>query len=279
MEAKRVPIFSYLGVFLIITGTLLLILRIQPVTWFYTPVAWTGYILLIDGIVFVRKNHSLLTDRPGQILYMLILSIVCWLIFEAYNVHVQNWHYDGLPGKLWVRWLGYGWSFATIFPGIFETTDLLESFGLFKKVRIKIKTVSQRIRWLLILIGAIFLIAPLFFPTDQAQYMTALIWVGFILLLDPINYRLGARSILYDWEKGEGNKIFYLMLAGLICGFLWELWNFWAEAKWIYDIPIAQDLKVFEMVLPGYLGFLPFAVECYVMYYFCLRIFFGIRSR
>jgi len=27
--------------------------------------------------------------------------------------------------------LGYGWSFATIFPGIFETADLIESFGWF----------------------------------------------------------------------------------------------------------------------------------------------------
>ena len=27
-----------------------------------------------------------------------------------------------------------------------------------------------------------------------------------------------------------------------------------------------QHLKIFEMPLPGYLGFLPFALECFVMY-------------
>jgi hypothetical protein len=27
-----------------------------------------------------------------------------------------------------------------------------------------------------------------------------------------------------------------------------------------------QQWKIFEMPIPGYLGFLPFALECYVMY-------------
>ncbi len=27
-----------------------------------------------------------------------------------------------------------------------------------------------------------------------------------------------------------------------------------------------QDWKIFEMPAPGYLGFLPFALECFVMY-------------
>ncbi len=279
MEQNKLPLFGYLGIFILITSSLLLIFRVRPVTWFYTPLAWTGYILLIDSIVFVRKGHSILTDRPGEMFYMTILSIVCWLIFEAYNVHMKNWHYEGLPEKLWMRWLGYGWSFATIFPGIFETTELVESFGLLSRFRIKIKRVSLSIQWSLILLGAVFLVVPLFSHTDQAQYMMGLVWMGFILLFDPINYRLNARSILYDWEKGQGNKIFHLMLAGFICGFLWELWNFWAEAKWIYDVPIAQNMKIFEMVLPGYLGFLPFAVECYLMYYFCLRVLFGLRSK
>ena len=279
MKTNKLPVFGYLGIFILLTSSLFLILQVRPVTWFYTPLAWTGYILFIDGIVFIRRGHSLLVNRPGEMFYMMILSIVCWLIFEAYNVHIQNWHYEGLPEKLWIRWLGYGWSFATIFPGLFETTDLIESFGLFKRFRIKIKRVNQPIQWSFIFLGTTFLIVPLLFPSDHAQYMTGMIWVGFILLLDPINYKLNARSILYDWEKREGNKIFYLMLAGLICGFLWELWNFWAEAKWIYDVPIAQDLKIFEMVLPGYLGFVPFAVECYLMYYFCLRVLLGIRSK
>ena len=279
MRENRFPIFSYLGIFILITSTVFLIFRIRPVTWLFTPLAWTGYILLIDGIVFVRKGHSLLADRHGELFYMVPLSIVSWLIFEAYNVHIQNWHYEGLPEKLWIRWLGYGWSFATIFPCLFETTELIESFGIFNKWRIKVVQVKKSIQWLFIVMGMIFLVFPFLFSSIQAQYMGGMIWIGFILFLDPINYQLNARSILYDLEKGRGNKFFYLMFAGLICGILWEFWNFWAEAKWIYDIPIVQNIKIFEMVLPGYLGFLPFAVECYLIYYFWLRILFNIRSR
>ncbi len=60
--------------------------------------------------------------------------------------------------------------------------------------------------------------------------------------------------------------MFYLLLiAGALCGFLWEMWNFRAGAKWIYTVPYVGFLKVFEMPLLGFLGFPPFAVECYTM--------------
>jgi hypothetical protein len=51
-----------------------------------------------------------------------------------------------------------------------------------------------------------------------------------------------------------------------VCGWLWEFWNNWAAAKWHYVFPIGQGWKIFEMPAPGYLGFLPFALECFVMY-------------
>lgn len=279
MRKKEFPIFGYIGLIIIVVGEIFLFYRIRPVTWFFTPFMWTGYILMMDGIVLVRRGRSLLTSRTGEFLVMLPLSIVCWLVFEAYNIHIRNWHYEGLPRQLWVRWLGYGWSFATIFPGIFETTDLLESFGMNRWLRGKGKTVSKVVLIFLVVVGAVFLIFPLLLQWTTAQYLMAFVWVGFILLLDPINYWIGAPSLLRDWEEGQPTKLFTLMLAGLVCGFLWEFWNFWAETRWIYDVPIAQNLKVFEMVLPGYLGFLPFSVECYVMYHFCLRILFGIRTR
>ena len=58
------------------------------------------------------------------------------------------------------------------------------------------------------------------------------------------------------------------MAAGLVCGVWWEAWNCFAITKWVYTLPVLNCFKVFEMPLPGYVGFAPFALECAVMYNF-----------
>ena len=65
-----------------------------------------------------------------------------------------------------------------------------------------------------------------------------------------------------------------LLKSGLLCGVLWELWNYWSRAKWHYSVPIMANLRVFEMPLPGYLGFPAFALECFTMYE-CVRLLFS----
>jgi len=59
-----------------------------------------------------------------------------------------------------------------------------------------------------------------------------------------------------------------LLASGLVCGVLWEFWNYWAIAKWTYTVPFFGNVKIFEMPVLGFLGFPPFAVECWVMYIF-----------
>jgi hypothetical protein len=39
-----------------------------------------------------------------------------------------------------------------------------------------------------------------------------------------------------------------------------------------------EHLKIFEMPLPGYFGFPPFAVECFVMYVFVRALAAGPRA-
>jgi hypothetical protein len=51
-----------------------------------------------------------------------------------------------------------------------------------------------------------------------------------------------------------------------VCGWLWEFWNYWARARWIYTFPIAQQWKIFQMPAPGYLAFPVYALECFAMY-------------
>ena len=99
-----------------------------------------------------------------------------------------------------------------------------------------------------------------------SEYFFPLIWVGFIFLLEPFNYRFGGRSLLKDIQEGNPRKIYLLLIAGLICGLLWEFWNFWTRSKWVYTAPFFEEMKGFEMPYLGFMGFPPFAVQAYVMY-------------
>ena len=58
---------------------------------------------------------------------------------------------------------------------------------------------------------------------------------------------------------------------------LWEFWNYWARAKWHYTVPIMENLKIFEMPVPGYLGFPAFALECFTMYVFVRAMLVRLR--
>ena len=124
-----------------------------------------------------------------------------------------------------------------------------------------------------VVVGAALLIAPFVVSRGTARYMAAPVWLGFILLLDPINMRLGGESLWTDWRAGRRDRTINLMLSGMLCGVLWEFWNYWAYAKWHYTVPIMERWKIFEMPVPGYFGFAPFALECFTMYVFVRSLF------
>jgi hypothetical protein len=106
-----------------------------------------------------------------------------------------------------------------------------------------------------------FVVSPL-----AATYMAAPVWIGMVFMLDPLNHRFNRYSFWRDWSNGRMSTLLQLFLTGLIAGLLWEFWNYWATAKWIYTVPILGDVKIFEMPVLGYLGFPAFAVEVFVMW-------------
>jgi hypothetical protein len=250
-----------LGILAFICSWVMLLLDIEPFSsWFYC-FAWWSYILIIDSIVFKRTGQSLMLRRTGEFFFLLPLSVVIWLVFEAFNLQLKNWYYVNVIEITALRWAGYCISFATVLPGIFETAELLESTRWLKNWRVRPRSFSAAIRAGIMLTGAASLALCLIYP----RAFFALVWCGFLLLLDPVNYRCGAPSLLKDWEQGCLRKPVLLMTAGLICGILWEFWNYWADVKWIYTVPFLDRLKLFEMTAPGFLGFIPFALECYAM--------------
>jgi hypothetical protein len=260
----RFPAFGWMGVAVLAAAEGLLFVRLWPVTVYFTPIAWTAYLLIVDAMVRSLTGKSRLTNRPHKFLEVALLSIALWVIFEAYNLRLANWTYVGVPTTPAGALLGYGWSFATITPAIFETADLIETLCAFTPSRPIAFSSGAKI--VMVLFGGLCLIIPLLMPRRVASYLFVLVWVGFVFLLDPINCRLGWPSLVGDLRVGYRGRFYSLLLSGWICGWFWEFWNYWAAAKWHYIFPIFQKHKIFEMPAPGYVGFLPFALECFVMY-------------
>lgn len=240
---------------------------------FFTPIAWTGYLLLVDGMVWTLAGDSIISSSPRRFCLLVSSSVPLWLIFEAYNLRLENWAYVGLPASPWLSGFGYAWSFATIWPAIFETADLIRAMRIFHQDPGHPLVLSRFSRVSLGLCGLLLVTVPVLIPAHIGQYLFGAVWVGFILLLDPILYYWKAPSFLREFERGESSILCEFLLAGAVCGIFWEFWNFWAAAKWLYVFPIGQGSKIFEMPILGYFGFPAFALECRVMFEFirCLE--------
>jgi hypothetical protein len=267
---------------------------IEPFASWNTPICWTGFIIFADAIVFRARGNSWIRSAPREFAALTLASIPLWLVFEGYNLVIRNWNYVGLPEQPALRLFGYAWSFATIWPAIFEGAELVAVLraggagragaagkSLPRRPALPVLPVSpappaspasparSALAPLAIAMGAAMLASPFLVSADLARYMAAPVWLGFIFLLDPINTRLGAEPL---FPGGRRDRVINLALSGLLCGVLWEFWNYWAHAKWHYTVPIMERIRIFEMPVPGYFGFPAFALECFTMYVFVRRM-------
>jgi hypothetical protein len=253
------------GLAIMIVTQLATFAGIEPFASWNTPIAWTGFILFADGVVYRARGRSWLRSAPRELAWLALASVPLWILFEGYNRILRNWYYTGLPENFWLRQFGFAWSFATIWPAIFEAAEFVAVVRSARPIlpARQARPASPTIPAAPALpaLGAALLAVPFFVGADTARYLAAPVWLGFILLLDPINRRLGLEALTR--ERGIN-----LALAGLLCGVLWEFWNYWSHAKWHYTVPIMEHVKIFEMPLPGYLGFPAFALECFTMYVF-----------
>jgi hypothetical protein len=284
---KNFPLYGYVGLAGVIAAEALLFGGNQFVGHWMTPIVWTGYILFVDALVYRFDGRSLLRNDRLEFLVVAIISIGSWWLFEFYNAPrfwksdlELWWHYHNLEPNLWLRRIGYDWAFATITPALLETAQLFRA-TIFKQDRVSSPTVTEGpsrkgpsltvgllTRSLLVIpiaIGAVGVIIPLLFPNE---WFAPVVWLSFILLIDPINALRGSPSITNDLARGNWNRLLALLASGFVCGFLWEFWNYWALSKWTYTVPYFGNVKIFEMPVLGFLGFPPFAVECWVIYIF-----------
>ena len=265
--------YGYVGLAVMVAAEAALLAGQPLVGRWFTPIVWTGYVLFVDALAARVGGASYLTTHRTDGVLVALASIACWWLFEWYNAPRfwrggadaagLWWHYHDMEPNLWLRRLGYDWAFATIFPALFLTAATLRA-TIFRRLRVRPWRPSPRLRRGCTVLGALMVLVPL---VIVSAWLVPLVWMGFALLLEPLNARAGRPSWLADLARGDASRLVALLVAGAVCGVLWEFWNYWAITRWTYTVPYLGHLKVFEMPVLGYLGFPPFALECYAMYH------------
>ncbi|HVO73887.1 MAG TPA: hypothetical protein VMT35_07680 [Ignavibacteriaceae bacterium] len=265
-KVNKFPLYGWFGIFLVILfWTLNWSLSGLRTHWGFFPL-WLGYCLTIDSLVFIRKGTSML--RRNLFIYILLffISVPVWWLFEFFNGITRNWIYIGSSSFSDTEYyLLASLSFSTVMPSVLETAEFAGTFKWIKnsKPGLKIGT-DLIILSILFISGFIMLLLLVIFP----EIFYPLLWLSLYLIIDSINAAAGNNSLLLFTAKGDWRIIFSLFTGCLICAFFWEMWNFYSYPKWIYRLPGVNVLKIFEMPLPGYIGYFPFSLELFALYNF-----------
>jgi hypothetical protein len=258
-----------------------------------TPLAWLAYVAALCGLLGVMDGVSWIGRYRNRFIALWLFSVPCWCYFDYQNFSMPvyrpqvgaafpwvtfardmagrapAWIYVGLPPHFEDRLLGYLIAFGAIAPGMCLTAEVLQRLG-FWRLRLRPMRLSARAKrawvWAVFALGVVLTPMPLVvgMPTSALA-----MWVGTWALLDPINLACGRPSILRDWAAGRWGRTLSLGAAGLLCGFLWEFWNYWSLTKWVYHLPFLgawEQYKYFEMPVPGLAGFIAFGIETWTMW-------------
>lgn len=261
-DARTLPWYGWLGGCTLLAGAVGVLLDVAPIRILFYCVAWWSYIVLADACVWRRRGYSLVRNRPWEFWVLAFWSVPLWNIFELFNFRLQNWFYINVPTEWSFALIFNLTAYATVLPALFETYDLLSAYAVADRSRVR----PWRIRPTLLLGSVVAGLGALAATLIWPRLAFPLVWGFAVLLGDPLCYLAGSRttSLLGQLERGDARALVRLLAAGLICGGLWECWNYWAYTKWLYTVPSFEASKWFEMPPLGFLGFPPFALECYV---------------
>jgi hypothetical protein len=283
-KRRSMPWFGWLGLGIMVVNEILLILRVHPVAIIFTAIMWTGYIMFVDGWIWARGGISFFLNREEKWPMLALISVLIWVMFEAFNFKMKAWVYVNSPNPF-LRDVLYIWAFATIIPALLRTRTLYETFDFFHGTHPwKIKFTPF---WLTLsfVLGIAFIFIPTMLSDKMANLLVPVLWIGFILLIEPINYRVslletpnnhsGLKSVLRDLEQGDISFFYQLLAAGLTCGILWETWNLqdipYHGLIWYYTLnpiywKLSLNIHLGAMPLLGFLGYPLLIWEAYAMW-------------
>src|SRR5262245_25074218 len=230
--------------------------------YLFSPL-WLGYILLVDGLVLSRTGASLWTRSRWEFVLLFVISAPVWWLFEVINRRTANWEYVGSNTFTDFEYvLLCSISFSTVMPAVFETAELARTFRWVARFANGPRLPSAPGLTVGLFLGGLAMLAS---TVAWPKYCYPFVWSSVLLLLEPINHWLGRSELIPALERGDWRPVVSLATGALICGFFWEMWNFYSLPKWVYHTPGAQFLHIFEMPLLGYGGYVPFALELFAL--------------
>lgn len=222
-------------------------------------IIWLGYILAMNGLVRRRTGESLLTHHTRWFLVLFPISAAFWWLFEHLNQFIDNWYYrDVHASSRWSYFLQATLPFSTVLPAVASTWAWLRSYPRLELVGFPALRGHPGLAWTALVTGTLILAGIGLWP----EILYPLLWVAPLLIFCALQHLLLGETLLTPLSHGDWCPLLQPALSGLMCGVLWELWNYGSATKWHYSIPYVQRFHLFEMPLLGYGGYLPFGVLC-----------------
>jgi hypothetical protein len=216
------------------------------------PIVWWGLLPIVDAYNHRRLGLSLCCGRARQFLLITIpVSVMFWLLFEALNLASPQWRYKGAIDNLHAQVLFGFIAFATVIPIVVEAYWLVGGPFCLPE---PFAAVFRRWRWAAIAIGLVLTAIPF---VNRVFWFNQGMWLAPGLVLLPF-----AKSL--PCERA-GRFVVAVVASGLIAGFFWEMLNYWSRTHWEYLI-LPTTPHLFQMPLPGFTGFIPFALTSMIVY-------------
>ncbi|MBI9061311.1 MAG: hypothetical protein JEZ14_04950 [Marinilabiliaceae bacterium] len=243
----------------------------------FIPIIW-GIVFATDGWVYKRTNgHSILGDKPWNLVWMACCSAFAWGYFEYLSFYVGvNWYY---PEAARISTLAF-YVYAIVGGGVlvpfaFEGYMLLNSFkALGRRYSFGPKiTLSKPVQTGAMVISLLSIFLITYFP----NILFPMVWLGPVIILsvafDMIGLWTPFRPIA---REGNWTPLALIGFAELIIGLIHETVNFFSAfhhpfstivpGYWIYSVPYVDRFYVFEMPFEGLFGYLPYGIYNWIIW-------------
>jgi len=233
---------------------------------------WIGYIIVVNALTYRRSGNCMMLKRPWAFAALFLISAGFWWFFEYLNRFVQNWYYQGINQITAFEYVVFATlPFSTVLPAVLSTCELLETFPRLSVCLddfIKLRVGHPRPVAFMVFVISCFALTGIGVWPDL---LFPVLWLSPLFIITSYQAMRGQPTIFSRIAAGDWRRIWLLALAALICGFFWEMWNYYSLAKWKYSVPFVERFHIFEMPILGYAGYLPFGLECAVIAEFIMK--------